>query len=162
VTLLGPGRLAVFAFSIGFAGMLSLGARAEEIWQSDWGMGITTAWVDLEPGNRLSVTCTGAYGRPIASVEFTLGGRLPPPNSLVTVLVDQDNALEVPVDDESRLGADSRLEAAWFDAVLASLKSGNAAFVRFADGKSATFSLTGSNEAIGDCPADFWRTDLDR
>lgn len=149
----------------GILGLLSMNATlayAEQGWQSEWGMGITSAWVDLGPGNHISVSCTGGYGQPIAGVEFMLGGRTAPANSLVTVTVDAQYPLEIPVNDAGILTSDNRVEAQWFDVLLVALKEGRSAYVRFSDGTGARFSLAGSGEAIGYCPADFWRTDLDR
>lgn len=148
--------------TLGLLCPITTSALAQEGWQSDWGMGITTAWVDLGPGNQISITCTGAYGRPIAGVEFTLSGKDAPPNSLVTVSVDGSEPIQVPVNGRGRLGSDNRLEAQWFEALLETLKQGSSVYITFSDGVGARFSLVGSAEAIGLCPADFWRTDLDR
>lgn len=130
-------------------------------WESGWGMGITEAWIELDPANRIDVACTGGYGRPIANVAFTLGGKTPPANSLVTVTVDGGKPMEVPMGDDGTLRSDSNFEARWFDAVIEALKFGQLAVVAY-DGAIAAFPLAGSAEAIGDCPADYWRTDLDR
>lgn len=146
------------AMCIAIAGALP--ATAQE-WKSGFGQGSTEAWIELGPGNEIYISCTGGFGRPITGIWFTLAGEEPPPNSIVTVIVDGADPLEVPMDDHGALSSNSRVDAAWFELVRDALRSGSSAYIRFPDGKGARFPLTGSAEAIGDCPADFWRTDLE-
>lgn len=129
-------------------------------WQSGYGQGATEAWVELGPGNRIDVSCTGSFSHSITGVHFPLVGKYPPPNSTVMLIVDDNDPIDVPINEEQSLTSNSRVEASWFETVRDALKTGESAYVRFPDGTGARFPLNGADEAIGDCPADFWRTDL--
>jgi len=131
-----------------------------EGWKSGYGQGATEAWVELGPGNRIHVSCTGGFPYAITGVEFTLASKSPPPNSTILLIVDDKDPIEVPIGEKQELSSNSRVEASWFETVRDALKTGETAYVRFPDGTGARFSLDGADKAIGDCPADFWRTDL--
>lgn len=133
----------------------ALPVMAQE-WVQGFAHGSFEAFVDLGPGNRIYLSCTGAYGHPITGIMFTLGGKEPEPNSIVTLIVDDNDPLELPMNDKGILRSNSRVEAAWYEEARDALQSGNSAYVRFADGTGARFPLAGSAAAIDDCPADFW------
>lgn len=131
-----------------------------EGWKSGFGQGATEAWVELGPGNGIHVSCTGGFSHAITGVRFVLAGKSPPSNSTVMLIVDDNDPIDVPINEEQSLTSNSRVEASWFETVRDALKTGETAYVRFPDGTGARFSLDGADEAIGDCQADFWRTDL--
>lgn len=135
-------------------------SAAAEGWLSGYGQGATEAWVELGPGNRIDISCTGGFSHAITGVSFTLAGQPPAANSTVLLIVDDHDPMEVPINSEQELGSNNRVEALWFEAVRDALKGGDSAYVRFADGTGARFPLSGSGKAIGECQADFWRTDL--
>jgi len=138
----------------------TVSAAAAEEWKSGYGQGATEAWVELGPGNRIDLSCTGGFSHAITGVGFTLAGQSPPANSTILLIVDDQDPIEVPINGEQKLGSNNRAEASWFESVRDALKSGESAYVKYPDGTGARFSLSGSSEAIGECPADFWRTDL--
>lgn len=138
------------------ATLLATPAFAQE-WQSAFGQGAKEATVTLGPGNMVRVSCTGGFVRPITGVSFLLAGEEPPANSIVSVIIDGNDPLEVPINDERHLGSNTHVEADWFETVVEGLKSGTSVYVRYPNATGARFSLKGASDAIGDCPADFWR-----
>jgi|GEM_PF-1298901 hypothetical protein len=140
-----------------FAALLSSPALATESWKSGFGQGIHEAYVETGPGNEIYVSCTAGASRPSTSIRFMLGGNAPPERSVVTLTFDGELPLDVNVGEWGELRSDCHACAATFDLVIARLKSKQSVHVRYPDGLSAVFPLTGSAEAIGnECIADFW------
>ncbi len=125
-------------------------------WVQGFGQGSFEAYVELGPGNQIHLSCTGAFGHPITGISFMLSGKEPEPNSIVTLIVDDNDPLELPMNDKGNMRSNSRVEAAWYEQARDALQAGNSAYVRFADGSGARFPLAGAAAAIDDCPADFW------
>ena len=141
----------------GVAALTAVSPVTAQEWKSGWGMGVSEASVQLGPGNEIMVSCTGGSASPVTGVRVTLGGNPPPPNSLVTLFVDGQDPLHVPMNAQGNLGSSSSAEASWFAAVTDLLTTNETVYVRFADGAGARFPLTGAAQAIRDCPPDFWQ-----
>jgi len=132
-------------------------AIAVDSWKSGFGQGIHEAYVEKGPGNEIYVSCTAGASRPSTSIRFMLGGYAPPENSLVTLTFDGEVPLDISVGEWGELRSDCHACAATFDFVIEKLKSKQSVHVRYPDGVSAVFPLTGSSAAIGsECIADFW------
>lgn len=130
-------------------------------WSYEIVHGAVEASVELGPGNSIAVTCTGGFGRPITRVSFSLVGKAPPPFATVLLVVDDNDPLDVPTNENGELPSNSHLDADWFETVRDQLKSGTSVYIRFPDGTGARFPLKGSAEAIGVCPADLWNSALE-
>lgn len=139
--------------------LLACPAVATDSWKSGFGQGIHEAYVEKGPGNEIYVACTAGASRPSTSIRFMLGGNSPPENSLVTLTFDGEVPLDVGVGKWGELRSDCHACASTFDLVIERLKSKQSVHVRYPDGVSAVFPLTGSAAAIGnECIADFWVT----
>lgn len=130
----------------------------DDLWQSGFGQGVCEAIVTYGAGNQILVACECGAGRAVTGISFMLAGRSPT-GSAITLTFDGQNPRDFNLWD-GRIPSHCHACAANFDAVLDLFRSRNSVHVRFENGDSAVFTLNGAAEAIGDCPADFWRTEL--
>ena len=72
-----------------------------------------------------------------------LGGNAPPRNSQVTLTFDGETHWDIGVGEHGELRSDCHACAATFDLVIHEMKARQSVHVRFADGVSAVFPLTG-------------------
>lgn len=130
-------------------------AAEDSAWNVKSAKGITEAWVDNGPANRILVTCTADGGEPVSGISFSVDGYAPPPNSTVTMVFDGAKTVDVAVDELGVLDTDCAACSENFIAARDALKEGETVTVRFPDQTEASFSLHGSREAIGNCEPDF-------
>lgn len=133
-------------------------ASATERWREGFGQGVLEAWVEKGPGNEIRVACESGFGRPITGISFSLSGKGPASNSVVTLIFDDQDPKDFNVNQQGEISSNCRACAANFEVARDALKSGKSVYVRFSDGVGTRFSLTGAAKAIGKCEADFWKT----
>lgn len=141
--------------ALGLLSLVSPTMAADSDWKSKTAKGITEAWVNSGPTNRVLVTCTKDDGEPVSGISFSVDGETPPPNSTVTMIFDGKNTISVTVDELGVLDTDCEACAEDFIKARDALKSGETVTVRFPDKSEASFPLAGSSEAIGTCTPDY-------
>jgi len=133
-------------------GALSFGN--DQSWERGFGQGTAEAIIRKGPGNSIYVACEAGSGRP-SSIFFELAGKAPN-GDRITLTFDGEDPEQIWVS-EGQITSDCRACAANFTYVVEKLKSGRSLHVLFPNGEGARFSLKGSANAIGECPAGFYQ-----
>ncbi|MDP2738320.1 MAG: hypothetical protein Q8O82_06335 [Pseudorhodobacter sp.] len=150
-------KFGIILFSVAIANCAMTPARAfgnDEHWVSGWGMGTKEAIITKGPGNQIYVACEEGSTNP-SSISFMLGGD-GPRGDQITLTFDETDPQDFWITN-GEITSDCHACAANFDTVIELLKSHNSVHVRFENGLSTRFSLSGSGEAIGQCVAGFYR-----
>lgn len=131
-----------------------------ETWNGINSDGIRQAMVGGSDHTQILVLCDIGVNAPITSVNFTINGTVPLPNSQVRMEFDNEDAIYVSTDVEGGIGSLTATDAEQFDRVVHLLKSKTSVKVRLFDGSERKFNLRGSTQAIGVCPSDYSRYQL--
>ncbi|WP_026198635.1 hypothetical protein [Wenxinia marina] len=130
----------------------SAAAAGEGLWTDDgFGQGFLESSVSAGEGNRMVWGCS--LGAAFGSTLFVeLAGA--PPNAAGPVIFAFNDAqpVAVPLDLGGFLGSDTAVEAGYLIEIAQRLRDGDAVTVTvtFDDGRTATFSLDGADEAVAD------------
>ena len=125
----------------------------DDKWVSGFGQGTKEATITKGPGNSIYVACQNG-GISESSVTFYLANTKAD-GEKVFLSFDNDAPEEIWISNGS-VTSNCRACAANFDYVIDKLKSHSLVNVLFPNGDNATFSLSRSREAIGDCKASFY------
>jgi hypothetical protein len=123
---------------------------SDDKWRSGWGQGVSEAEVTQGSGNKIYVACEDGSGGD-SSVSFELVGDGPKSGSEVLLIFDKGKPESISVDKLGRIVSDSYASASSFEYVIAKLKKHLSVYVRYPDGREATFTLKGAAAAIGQC-----------
>lgn len=127
----------------------------DDEWVSGFGQGVCESIVTHGANNSIYVSCECGSGRPSSGITFRLAGQNPTGSSILLTF-DGRAPEEISISD-GRIESNCRACAATFTYVIELLRTYNSVNVRFENGDNATFTLKGSNSAIGECIADFYR-----
>lgn len=130
---------------------------SDNIWRSGWGQGVSEAEVTYGSGNSIYVACTDPTTLSSgSSISFTLVGDTIK-NSEILVIFDNGKPETFHTDSGGSIESASRVGAAQFTYLINKFKKSNKVYIRFPDGREATFTLKGASKAIdGDCKAAFY------
>ena len=122
---------------------------SDKIWRSGWGQGTSEAQVTSGSGNEIYVACESGSGR-YSSISFKLSAK-PPKGENILLMFDREQPIVAPVDEDGYITSDSNAMDSVFQYVIERLKNHNNVYVKFTDGREATFTLKGAKKAIGHC-----------
>lgn len=133
-----------------------LSETSDHEWRSGWGQGVGEAEVTRGSGNNIYVACVeGQHSVSSSSISFKLAGDGPKNNSEVMLIFNGKQPITISTDRFGEVESKSHAGASVFEHLIDSFKKHNSVYVRFSDGREATFTLKGAKKAIGDCPSAF-------
>lgn len=139
--------------------MLAIPASANS-WIGQLDNGIRLAKVAPNENTEILVMCDAGINAPITSVNFMIDGAVPEPKTVVRLQFNNAEPMFVMLDAEGGIGSATASDAEKFREVVGLLKEKKNVRVRLYNGIQHKFALTGSTKAIGDCQADYDRTQL--
>lgn len=146
--------LSIFYAATGLT-VSSVAAYEDAQWHSSWGMGVKEAGVTSGAGNRVLVACNENSSIAQSGISFTLANKVPTGDSLI--LTFDGRPPEMIFISDGHVTSDCHVCAKNFNYVLGLMKSHKFVHVMFESGNSASFTLAGSSDAIGDCVGEFYR-----
>lgn len=126
---------------------------SDKVWRSGWGHGVAEAEVTYGSGNTIYVACNDGSNFD-SSIDFTLAGDGPKGNQVLFIF-DGGQPETVQVGKYGTVASDSYAGDATFRHLLKQFKAHKQVYVRFTDGREATFTLNGASKAIGNCRSTF-------
>lgn len=131
-------------------------AASEEfgVWNSGWGQGISEYWIQNTLTEQFMLTCDPYKG---PSEVIVIKGDGPPASSTVEAEVD-GRIFQLQIGSDSRLNTECIACASNFEALWVAIRKGQSLRVRFADKRSAMFSLKGTSNVL---PKDACKTQLE-
>lgn len=147
--------------SIGLLATISLNcyawsATSDDKWRSGWGQGVSELQVTQGSGYSIDVICASPLDFPGGSkISFTVAGNSLKNGEILTIF-DNEKPETFQTNEQSVIESASRVGAQNFRYLLDKFKKHSKVYVRYPDGKEATFTLKGASKAIGDdCEAAF-------
>jgi len=130
---------------------------SDNIWRSGWGQGVSEAEVTYGSGNTIYVACTDPDNLTGgSSISISLGGDTIK-NGEILAIFDNDKPENFKTNSDGLIESASRVGASQFTYIVNKFKKHNKVYIRFSNGKEATFTLKGASKAISsDCKAAFY------
>jgi hypothetical protein len=135
------------------AGLTCAQAQTFGDWRVSFGQGYLQHFVERGPGNSFNISCdTGVTDTGEKSgILIKIGGRYPPPNSMVRVFIGDDD-YQVLTDERGGSVLDCRACHGNFVAIWRALRRHSTMRILMADGRTVQFSTRGGNRALSPRP----------
>lgn len=122
----------------------------DDRWTGGGAQGVREAIVTAGPANSILVTCAPGLDLDLTGITVTIDGA-GPAGSGITLVYDDGSRHDAPVDEDGKINVNSRADMSHYYAAIADFRRLSRVWVRFEDGREASFTLRGSSQAISPC-----------